>query len=49
MRAIQLGPIVGVDVGRGRSIEAEDILPPPSLWRWLISGDCGADRRSSRC
>jgi NTE family protein len=39
MRAIQLGPIVGVDVGRGRSIEASDILRPPSLWRWLISGD----------
>jgi NTE family protein len=39
MRAIQLGPIVGIDVGRGRSIEAADIQPPPSLWRWLISGD----------
>jgi NTE family protein len=39
MRAIQLGPIVGIDVGRGRSIEAEDVAPPPSLWRWLISGD----------
>jgi len=39
MRAIQLGPIVGVDVGRGRSIGADDIQPPPSLWRWLISGD----------
>jgi NTE family protein len=39
MRAIQLGPIVGVDVGRGRSIEAQDVVPPPSLWRWIISGD----------
>ncbi|HZZ88179.1 MAG TPA: patatin-like phospholipase family protein [Caulobacteraceae bacterium] len=39
MRAVQLGPIVGVDVGRGRSIEADDVQPPPSLWRWLISGD----------
>jgi NTE family protein len=39
MRSIQLGPIVGVDVGRGRSIEAKDVEPPPSLWRWLISGD----------
>jgi NTE family protein len=39
MRAIQLGPIVGIDVGRGRSIEADDVVPPPSLWRWLISGD----------
>ena len=25
MRSIQLGPIVGVDVGRGRSIEADDV------------------------
>jgi NTE family protein len=39
MRAIQLGPIVGIDVGRGRSIEAEDVQPPASFWRWLISGD----------
>jgi NTE family protein len=38
MRAIQLGPIVGVDVGRGRSIEAKDVQPL-SLWRWLFSGD----------
>ena len=39
MRAIQLGPIVGVDVGRGRSIEAEDVAAPTSVWRWLLSGD----------
>ena len=39
MRSIQLGPIVGVDVGRGRSIEAEDVLRPPSIWRWLLSGE----------
>jgi NTE family protein len=39
MRSIQLGPIVGVDVSRGRSIEADDIRAPPSFWRWLLSGD----------
>jgi NTE family protein len=39
MRAIQLGPIVGVDVSRGRSIEAADVAAPTSLWRWLLSGD----------
>jgi NTE family protein len=39
MRAIQLGPIVGVDVGRGRSIEAADVSPPPTLWNWLLSGE----------
>jgi NTE family protein len=38
MRAIQLGPIVGVDVGRGRSIEAKDVQAE-SVWRWLLSGD----------
>ena len=38
MRSIQLGPIVGVDVGRGRSIEADDVARPPSFWRWLLSG-----------
>ncbi|HEX3407942.1 MAG TPA: patatin-like phospholipase family protein, partial [Caulobacteraceae bacterium] len=38
MRAIQLGPIVGVDVGRGRSIEAKDVQAE-SVWRWLRSGD----------
>jgi NTE family protein len=39
MRSIQLGPVVGVDVGRGRSIEATDVERPPSLWRWLLSGE----------
>jgi NTE family protein len=39
MRSVQLGPIVGVDVGRGRSIEASDVDPPPSFWRWLLSGE----------
>jgi NTE family protein len=39
MRSIQLGPIVGVDVSRGRSIDADDIRAPPSFWRWILSGD----------
>jgi NTE family protein len=39
MRLIQPGPIVGVDVSRGRSIEARDVRRPASLWRWLLSGD----------
>ncbi len=38
MRSIQRGPIVGVDVGRGRSIDAHDLLDPISFWRWLLSG-----------
>jgi len=39
MRAFQLGPIIGVDVTRGRSITAADIARPPSLWKWLFSGE----------
>jgi NTE family protein len=39
MRSIQLGPIVGVDVSRGRSIEADDVQRPPSLIGWLLSGE----------
>jgi len=39
MRSIHLGPIVGVDVTRGRSITADDVARPSSVWRWILSGD----------
>jgi NTE family protein len=39
MRASQLGPIVGVDVTSGRSITADDVARPASIWRWIWSGD----------
>ncbi|MGH1557353.1 patatin-like phospholipase family protein [Caulobacter segnis] len=39
MRAFQLGPIVGVDVTMGRSITADDVYRPPSLWSWILSGE----------
>ncbi|WP_310216695.1 patatin-like phospholipase family protein [Caulobacter sp. BE264] len=39
MRSFQLGPIVGVDVTRGRSITSDDIVTPPSLWKWIFSGE----------
>lgn len=39
MRASQLGPIVGVDVTTGRSITADDVARPASVWRWIWSGD----------
>ena len=39
MRSVQLGPIVGVDVTRGRSISAKDVFRPPSFWKWLWSGE----------
>jgi NTE family protein len=38
MRAVQLGPIVGVDVTGGRSITADDVARPSSVWRWIWSG-----------
>lgn len=38
MRAAQLGPVVGVDVGSARSITARDVARPESVWRWLWSG-----------
>ncbi|MGZ3403370.1 MAG: patatin-like phospholipase family protein [Phenylobacterium sp.] len=38
MRAGQLGPIVGVDVTGGRSITADDVARPASIWRWIWSG-----------
>jgi NTE family protein len=38
MRAFHPGPIVGVDVARGRSIEASDVVGPTSVLRWLTSG-----------
>lgn len=38
MRAGQLGPIVGVDVTASRSITAEDVARPSSVWRWIRSG-----------
>ncbi len=39
MRSLQLGPIVGVDVTRGRSITAKDVFRPPSFWKWITSGE----------
>lgn len=39
MRSVQHGPIVGVDVTRGRSITAKDVFRPPSFWRWIWSGE----------
>jgi NTE family protein len=39
MRAMHMGPIVGVDVTHARGITGDDVKAPTSLWRWLISGD----------
>lgn len=39
MRSLQLGPIVGVDVTSGRSLDAAAMSKPPPLFKWLFSGD----------
>lgn len=39
MRSFQLGPIVGVDVTMGRSVTADDVARPPSIWSWIVSGE----------
>jgi NTE family protein len=38
MRSMHLGPIVGVDVTRGKSILAADVARPDTVWRWIFSG-----------
>ncbi len=38
MRALHNGPIIGVDVGRGRSLGAADVIGPSSVIGWLKSG-----------
>lgn len=38
MSAQHLGPVVGVDVTRGRSITAKDVARPSSVYRWILSG-----------
>jgi len=38
MSALHLGPVVGVDVTRGRSITARDVARPSSVFRWILSG-----------
>jgi NTE family protein len=39
MKAWNRGPVVGVDVSRARGLTAEDMQPPKSLLRWILSGD----------
>jgi NTE family protein len=39
MRAMHLGPTVGVDVTHGRNITADDVARPSSVWRWIFSGE----------
>ena len=39
MRSMHLGPIVGVDVAEAHGLNPEDVRPPSSIWRWLLSGE----------
>ena len=38
MRIAQLGPIIGIDVSGARSITADEVARPSSVWRWIFSG-----------
>ena len=38
MRSLHAGPIIGVDVGVGRSVDVHDLMDPVSILRWLLSG-----------
>ena len=49
MRSYQDGPIIGVDVGRGRSIEARDVVVPSSLFsNWFVSWRQSGAQRGRR-
>ncbi len=39
MRRLHLGPIVGVDVTRGKNITAAEVARPSSVLRWVLSGE----------
>ena len=39
MRRWHRGPVVGVDVAVAKALMAEDVKRPPSLWRWVASGE----------
>ena len=39
MRRWHRGPVVGVDVAVAKALTAEDMKRPPSLWRWIATGE----------
>jgi NTE family protein len=39
MRSWHRGPVVGVDVAVAKALMAEDVRRPPSLWRWIATGE----------
>ncbi|MBC6981992.1 patatin-like phospholipase family protein [Caulobacter sp. 17J80-11] len=39
MRAWHLGPVVGVDVSRARSVDPKALEPPKSWLRWIATGE----------
>ena len=39
MRRWHRGPVVGIDVAVARALTAEDVKRPPSLWRWILTGE----------
>jgi NTE family protein len=39
MRRWHRGPTVGVDVAIAKGLTAQDMVRPPSLWRWIATGE----------
>jgi NTE family protein len=39
MRRAHRGPVIGVDVAIAKALTPEDVERPPSLWRWIASGE----------
>lgn len=38
LRARHDGAVIGSDVSRAAGLSPEDVMPPPSWWRWFVSG-----------
>ncbi|MGC1303170.1 MAG: patatin-like phospholipase family protein [Caulobacteraceae bacterium] len=39
MRRWHRGPVVGIDVAEARALRIQDVEPPKSILRWVLSGD----------
>ena len=38
MRETQRGPVIGIDVALTDELNADDVARPPSLWKWIATG-----------
>lgn len=39
MREMHRGPVIGIDVALTDELSPEEIARPPSIWRWIVSGE----------